>query len=156
NEGLTGRRLTGLALSPTVATDRRMVACGAGEGVVRSDDGGVTWLEADEGLPLLQVTDVAIGVTPEGECRLYAALPEGIWTCPWGGTAWEKVSDLPAHLLTLSPAFGADATAVIATAEGDLWASTDGLQNWQRVDVPWRRQEIVALEVSPAFDRDGR
>jgi photosystem II stability/assembly factor-like uncharacterized protein len=83
NEGLTARRLTGLALSPAVATDGRVVAFGAGEGVVQSDDGGVTWSEADDGLPSPQVNDAAIGVTPDGEYRLYATLPEGTWTCPW-------------------------------------------------------------------------
>lgn len=49
------------------------------EGVFRSTDGGRTWKPANEGLPLLSVTSLA--VDPEDPARLYATIPgNGIYT----------------------------------------------------------------------------
>jgi hypothetical protein len=79
NDGLAGRRLTGLVLSPTFAADRRMVTFGVGEEVLGSHDGGVTWVEADDGLPSLHVAALAVATTRDAEPHLYAALPQGIW-----------------------------------------------------------------------------
>lgn len=156
NKGLAGRVLTGLALSPAFAADRRLFAFGPGEGVIRSADGGVTWTDASTGLPSLQVDDLAVTPALNGEAHLYAALPQGVWMSRRWGETWERVSDLPAQMLTLSPAFPQDATLMVGTKGQGLWVSRDGGQSWEPIDVPWHGQEVLALALSPAFPRDGQ
>ncbi len=150
---VAARRLTGLTLSPALASDGSMVTYGAGEGVYRSADYGRTWAD-DDGLPSPGVTDMASAILPDGSTALYAALPEGIWRRRWGATAWEQIYDQPVHLLALpSPTAGAAAAlAVVARDEGTLMVARDDMRRWRPLDVPWRGKEILAVSVAPASD----
>lgn len=156
NEGLSGRLLNGLVLSPDFAADRRLFVFGLGEGVIRSTDGGAIWTETSTGLPSQQVNDLVLARGQNGDERLYAALPEGVWVSRRQGEDWERVSELPAKTLALSPAFAWDATLLVGTKDQGLWLTRDEGQSWQAVNVPWREQEVLALALSPAFPRDGR
>jgi len=157
NEGLAARQWTGLALSPTVARDRLLVAFGAGEGIARSFDGGATWVEVSDGLPSRQVTSVAIGGPPTaaGGRRLYAALPDGLWL-QGEQVVWEQGGDWPARLLVASLALARDGTLIVGMDDGGILVLDDDPRQWRRVSVPWPRREILALAVSPAFERDQR
>jgi len=149
---VTARRLTGLALSPTLAHDGAMVTFGAGEGVYRSDDHGGTWVD-DDRLPSPGVTDMASGALPDGAAALYAALPEGVWRRRWDATAWEQVYEQPTRLLALPrpvAAAAAAAPAVIARDDGMLMAARDDVRHWRPLDVPWRGREVLAVSVAPA------
>ncbi len=147
---VAARRLTGLALSPALAGDGAMVTFGAGEGVYRSDDLGRTWAD-DDGLPSLDVTDMAAAILPDGTAALYAALPEGVWRRRWDAAAWEQLYEHPTRLLALPPpvAGGVAAPAVIARADGMLMAARDDPRDWRPLDVPWRGREILAVSVAP-------
>lgn len=148
---VVARRLTGLMLSPALASDGAMVTFGAGEGVYRSADHGRTWSD-DDGLPSPGVTDVASAILPDGSTALYAALPEGIWRRRWDAVAWEQIDDQPVQLLALpSPtASAAAAPAVIARDDGMLMVARDDMRRWRPLDVPWRGKEILAVSVAPA------
>lgn len=156
NEGFYGRVLAGLALSPSFATDRRAFAFGPGEGVIRSVDGGVTWLDTSTGLPSLGVDDLAITPAPNGETHLYAALAEGVWRSRQWGETWEHVSDLPAQRLALSPRFPRDPILIVGTKGRGLWVSPNGGQSWQPVEFNGDGQQVLALVLSPAFPEDGQ
>lgn len=153
NEGLFARLLTGLALSPAFTDDHRLFALGQSDGVFHSADEGVTWIEANVGLPSLKVNDLAIA---NGDGSLYAALPEGIWLSRRWGESWEQVSELPAQALALSPGFAHDATLIVGTNGQGLWISRDAGQSWQPLSVPWREHETRALALSPLFPNDGQ
>ena len=153
NDGLSGRMLTGLALSPAFTDDHRLFALGQSEGVFHSADEGVTWMEANVGLPSLKVNDLALA---NGDGSLYAALPEGIWLSRRWGESWEQVSELPAQALALSPGFAHDATLIVGTNGQGLWISRDAGQSWQPLPVPWREPETRALALSPLFPKDGQ
>ena len=156
NRGLSGRVLAGLALSPEFVADGRLIVFGRNEGVFRSADRGVTWTDVTIDLPSSQVEDLAIATSPNGEPHLYAALPEGIWMSHRWGEAWQQVNDLPTQKLALSPAFSQDTTLMAGTRGQGLWVSRDGSKSWKPVDVPWDRQTVLALALSPAFPSDGR
>ncbi len=147
NEGLAGHALTGLALSPGSDGDQRLFMYGAGAGVLQSDDGGQTWVEADDGLPSLQVTSLASGTMPDRKQYLIAALPQGVWCLRRGEVVWEQIGDRPARLLALAPTGGA---LVMATNDGDLWIAEDTPLRWRPLDIPWQRARILAL----AFGQD--
>jgi photosystem II stability/assembly factor-like uncharacterized protein len=153
NEGLLARLMSRLVLSPTFAADRRLFAFGPGEGVIRSDDGGITWSEASAGLPSLVVNDLAITLAPNRDCRLYAALPEGIWMSRRNGEVWEQVGEVAAQVLGLSPAFAQDATMLAGTKNQGIFISTNEGQSWRSVKAPFRG-EVLALALSPAFTAD--
>jgi len=153
NEGLSAWLLTGLALSPAFADDQRLFVFGQSDGVFCSSDGGATWTEANVGLPSLRVSDLAIA---SAAGRLYAGLPEGVWLSHRWGEAWERVSELPAQALALSPAFADDATVIVGTNGQGLWISRDAGQSWGPIHVPWHEQETRALALSPAYPNDGQ
>jgi len=148
---VAARRLTGLTLSPALASDGAMVTYGVGEGVYRSADYGRTWAD-DDGLPSSGVTDMASAILPDGSTALYAALPEGIWRRRWGAAAWEQVYDQPVRLLAFPPptAAAAGAPAVIARDDGTLMVARDDVRRWHPLDVPWRGKEILAVSMAPA------
>jgi photosystem II stability/assembly factor-like uncharacterized protein len=156
NDGLSGRRLTGLTLSPRFAADRLVAAFGTGEGVTWSADGGATWLDTNDSLPSLRVADAAIGSRADGRRSLYVALPEGIWMCRCDGGTWEQIGNRPARLLAPSPAIARDGTMIVGTDDGGVWMYEDSTRQWQRINVPWPEHEILALATSPAFERDRR
>jgi hypothetical protein len=154
NEGLHGRRLTGLAVSPAVEQDGVVAAYGAGEGVVWSSDGGLTWEEVAEGLPSSQVS--ALAVAPRGHrgVGLYAALPEGLWSIDLGQGRSAQVGDTPLRALAVSPAFVRDGTIIAGGGDGGIWIYTEQDRRWQRAAVSWPRREVLALALSPLFERD--
>jgi photosystem II stability/assembly factor-like uncharacterized protein len=157
SEGLSGRMLTGMALSLDYAADRRLVTFGTGEGVLSSDDGGQTWVQADDALPSLDVSSVVFAGVETGEHRLFAALPQGIWTCTWGTFAWKQVAEVNARALVVLPAHEQEpSTLVAATDDGRLWASDEGTATWHSIDIPWERQQLLALEVAPDTWRASR
>jgi photosystem II stability/assembly factor-like uncharacterized protein len=145
NQGLAGRLLTALALSPTFATDRRLVAYGANEGLLCSEDGGRTWKQADDGLPSSRVSSVAIAAAGR---RLFVALPEGIWASDWQTLAWERIGDIVAHSLCLSPAWAQGTTLVAGTADGQIWVCEPEPVAWRHVEVPWEQGRLLALAVT--------
>ncbi len=153
NEGLAGRLLTGLVLSPVFAAERKLFAFGPGEGVIHSDDGGITWADASAGLPSRRGNDLAITPTFDRGGRLYTALPEGIWMGRRNGEAWEQVSEMPAQSLALSPV-ARDATVLAGTKGQGIWISRNGGRTWQSVETPFREKAVLALALSPAFATD--
>jgi photosystem II stability/assembly factor-like uncharacterized protein len=154
NEGLHGRRLTSLAVSPDVEKDGVVAACGAGEGVVWSADGGLTWEEVAEGLPPSDAGALAIAQRAGGGVDIYAALPEGLWSFDPAQGRSAQAGDTPLRALAVSPAFVRDGTIIAADDDGGIWVYTKQDRRWQRAAMPWPRREILALALSPLFERD--
>ena len=104
--------------------------------LVRSDDGGITWTEADAGLAGRSVT--ALAVDPLDARTVYAQtsagspLPNGIWKSTDGGATWLRTGVLTASAL----AFSADGSTLWALYGTVVLASRDSAASWQTVEGP--------------------
>jgi len=92
-----------------------LVSGGAGSGLYRSTDGGLTWERLKEGLPAGPYGRIALGVGPAGSAHVYALIEakQGLlWDSKDLGDHWSRVSDNHAldarpfyfSYLTVSPA----------------------------------------------------
>src|SRR6266699_5288100 len=81
-----------------------LVSGGAGSGIYRSRDGGLTWERLTEGLPAGPLGRIALAVGPANPSHVYALLEtkEGmLWDSKDLGDHWTKVSDF--HGLSARP-----------------------------------------------------
>ncbi|HEU5130547.1 MAG TPA: hypothetical protein VFT26_00545, partial [Pyrinomonadaceae bacterium] len=70
-------------------------ANGPGAGIYKSVDGGTTWKEISEGIPLEGRGDIGIAVAPTNSNRIYAVVDAkegGVFTSNDGGTTWTRLS----------------------------------------------------------------
>src|SRR3989449_889628 len=73
-----------------------LVSGGAGSGVYRSKDGGLTWERLKQGLPSGLTGNIAVAVGPTNPSHIYALIEtnEGmLWDSKDQGDHWTKVSD---------------------------------------------------------------
>jgi photosystem II stability/assembly factor-like uncharacterized protein len=71
-------------------------ANGPGAGIFKSVDGGTTWQEISEGIPLEDRGHIGIAVAPTNRNRLYAVVDAkdgGVFTSNDGGTTWTRLSN---------------------------------------------------------------
>jgi photosystem II stability/assembly factor-like uncharacterized protein len=81
-----------------------LVSGGAGSGIYRSTDGGLTWQRLKEGLPTGLLGRIALGVGPTNPSHVYALIEtkQGmLWDSKDQGDHWTKVSDF--HGLSARP-----------------------------------------------------
>src|SRR5690242_4385141 len=81
-----------------------LVSGGAGSGIYRSTDGGLTWQRLKQGLPAGLLGRIALGVGPTNPSHIYALVetPQGmLWDSKDQGDHWAKVSDF--HGLSARP-----------------------------------------------------
>ncbi len=128
----------------------RLFAALDGGGLDRSEDGGRTWAAASGGLPLAQVT--ALAVAAEAPDTVYAALAEdGLWRSEDAGISWSFVMDRPwlaeagREVLTL-------ASVNLASGMGGIWIYAGTDQGVTRVpDCFCRWQDVVAGDAMDAL-----
>jgi len=71
-------------------------ANGPGAGIFKSVDGGTTWKEISEGIPLEGRGHIGIAVAPTNRNRLYAVVDAkegGVFSSNDGGTTWTRLSN---------------------------------------------------------------
>jgi photosystem II stability/assembly factor-like uncharacterized protein len=71
---------------------------GPGSGLWRSEDGGETWQELENGLPESDMGKIGLAISPQQPDVLYAAIEldrrtGGVWRSTDRGASWEKRSD---------------------------------------------------------------
>lgn len=131
-----GASIIAFAASPTFARDLTVVAATLDSGILRTNDGGHTWVNASFGLESLEMTAL---VWVDSSTILAAAMG-GIFCSRDAGRSWRCVHadeelDIEA-LVCLSKG------AILATlAEGSLLCSQDRGKSWLRLDG----QDIQAL-----------
>lgn len=99
-------------------------------GFVRSNDGGVTWLQCNEGLTVTRITD--LDLSPHHPGRVYAATDNGVYLSQNGGMdGWTNISgNLPPGLVIslLCDQF-TENTLYVCKQEG-LFKSVNGGNDW--------------------------
>ncbi|MFN2228664.1 MAG: hypothetical protein ACK2VA_02740 [Anaerolineae bacterium] len=157
---------TGFPLRPTsfpplepIAVPADGLFVGTSTGLFRYGDEG--WVLVRSGLPAgASILRVELGA--DGSLRALVEEPgEGqqrVFLSTDGGQSWtEPVPPLPQRIaaedLRLSPAFATDRTAILTPGWEQPWRTVAG-GAWERMGPPGDRA-VSALQLSPAFDRDG-
>lgn len=172
--GFVGGSVAGLALAPAGSWDAAAFA-GTSSGIYHSNDWGIHWNRHDSGPARLTVRAMA---TAPGDPQMILAgtsffehlradtgtpgeYDGGLQISTDGGQTWSDVSGRLEQVngVAFSPAFQDDGTAFAAAgtlgqhgyADGGVYRSTDGGQNWDEVIAD---RVCRALAVSPAFATD--
>jgi photosystem II stability/assembly factor-like uncharacterized protein len=126
------------------------IAAATSQGLLRSEDGGVTWRQPTLGMPG-QVA--ALAAAPGKPGLLLAATALGFYLSQDGGQRWTQVSPavegLEAHSLAFLP--GAERTVFATTGRG-LFRSLDYGQTWKRCTGGVPFTDLTGLAAHP----DGR
>jgi photosystem II stability/assembly factor-like uncharacterized protein len=115
-------------------------ANGPGGGIYKSADGGNTWKEIDEGIPLENRGRIGISVCPTNHNRIYAAVDAkegGVFRSDDAGKSWTRLSSDKRlwdrgwyfEKITADPT-NADSVYVMNTA---MYKSTDAGQTWTAI-----------------------
>jgi photosystem II stability/assembly factor-like uncharacterized protein len=158
NEGLAGRLVVGLWVSPAFPTDRTMFTTSLDQGVERSVDSGRTWEAVNEGLPTLQVPALALSPDYDRDGTLYAACSQGLYRSSDRGESWASIStDLDSvdiRAVAVSSEADPERSIFVTTSENRILRSSDGGRSWQPLKKQLDNDEVVALACSPGFSDD--
>src|SRR5690606_7753502 len=103
----------------------------AGNGLLRSYDGGASWRVAT-GWEVTEVQDVA--ADPAAPADVYLATAHGLWRSADGGETWAEANEGVAPRFVQAVAVDRGrAGHVLAGGEGGLFRSADGGRRWARV-----------------------
>jgi photosystem II stability/assembly factor-like uncharacterized protein len=121
-DGLPGIDVHGFAVDP--GDDQVIYAAIAGEGLYRSDDGGVSFEEVSKSVgPAVY----GLAVTPDG--RVLAAEQRGVFASEDGGTTWQILLEENVVGLAVRPG---DEQTMLAVGSG-IFRTSDGGRTWREV-----------------------
>jgi photosystem II stability/assembly factor-like uncharacterized protein len=147
-----------VVVSPAYNSDQAVFA-GVGGGILRSVDGGLTWLVATLPSPPPFVLSLVISPNFERDGVLLAGtMEDGVFRSADRGSSWNAwnfgLLDLNVLCLAISPDFGVDETLFVGTDSG-IFRSTNGGRAWREVDFSPDLAPVLSLAISPAFGTDG-
>lgn len=128
----------------------RLFAAPEGGGLLRSDDGGLSWRTAQAGLPGVQVT--ALAVAAAAPDTIYAAVAgDGLWRSEDAGETWSFVMDRP-WIAEAERDVLALASVNLASGMGGIWLYAGTDHGLTRVpDCFCRWQDVVAGDAMDAL-----
>jgi ligand-binding sensor domain-containing protein len=138
-----------------------IVYCGTGEGnawynapfgvgILRSVDGGTTWLTHCTN-PFVGQGFYDLDIDPANGQHLIAATTNGLYVSTDGGINWIQRKSSTTWSLSIAPAGGASAEILAACSDG-LWSSTDGGINWSLTTLPSSPGNFdrLAVDIAPS------
>lgn len=134
-----------LAASPNFASDRTALAATLENGLLRTNDGGRTWVNASFGLESLEVSALSWA----SASTLLAATSDGIYRSRDAGRAWRRIyidesdAGMAVAALTTLP----NGTILAALESGGLLLSHDNGKHWQ-TSHPGLAVSALALSVT--------
>lgn len=134
-------RIFGIAFDPT---DAGVFYLAAGNGVLRSRDGGRSW-RIVTGWEITEPQDVA--VDPNAPAHVYLATPYGMWRSEDRGDTWIESNTgipVPSQYTQAVTIDRTQAGRLFAATHGGLYASEDGARSWR----------LVAAEGIPIYSLD--
>ena len=154
-----------VATSPASANAEHSVFAGVSGGVLRSFDGGVSWLTTLLPPPPPVVSGLVLSPEYARDGTVLAATVEdGVFRSGDRGSQWESwnfgLLDLDVYCIAISPAFGdplgssGDETLYVGTETG-IFRSTNGGRAWREVGFDINLAPVLSLAVSPDYAHDG-
>ena len=99
------------------------------EGLLRSDDGGTTWEDANPGLPGDDIVAIHLSPTFERDQTIFVATESGLFRSRNGGRAWRQVPFEPGDI----QCFARIEDRLVLGTDGDgLLVSADAGRTWDR------------------------
>ena len=141
-----------VALSPAYDTDRTVFA-GTNGGVLRSEDGGETWVLGVMPKPAPVVSAVALSPGFATDGLLFAGtMEDGLLRSPDRGTQWHRwnfgLLDRRILCVAVSPEFGADATVLVGADTG-IFRSINGGRSWRQLPFPPDLAPVLSAALLP-------
>ncbi len=116
------------------------------EGLLRSEDGGITWEDANPGLPGDDILAIHLSPMIEPDQRdqtIFVATESGLFRSRNGGRAWRQVPFEPDDLQCFARA---ENRLMIGTGGDGLWVSADAGRTW---DQSLPGETIIGVGPSP-------
>ncbi|MCP4540849.1 MAG: hypothetical protein GY832_27245 [Chloroflexi bacterium] len=143
-----------LAVSPGYAEDQTVVAGVSDRGILKSKDGGRSWLPANVGIPNTHVSQIFFSPGFEQDSTVFA-LSETLYRSTDGAVSWHPL-DIDLGCVALSPEFDQDQTLIgISTGANDVALSQDRGNTWEYVgSVPGDGTTgQCMINIAPLFSR---
>ena len=105
-----------------------------GQGVLKSTDGGASWVVV-AGVPFVGQGFFDLVIDPADSRHLLSATTAGIHGSTDGGTTWRQLRANQCWSVSIHPT-GGPAAEVLASCDDGLYGSTDGGQTWAAINLP--------------------
>lgn len=154
----TSPTTTAIAVSPTFATDRMLLAGVAG-GILWSDDICQSWQAVRFPSPPPLVTTVACSpLFDKDGVVLAGTLQDGVFRSTDRGVTWRTANtgllSMNVLTITMSPDY-ADDSMVLIGAESGVFLSINGGRSWRDVDFPETDVSVATIAISSNVTSDG-
>ncbi len=145
-KNLSIRSLLGLALSPQFEKDGTAFMYGPEEGIWKTEDGGSSWQDVNEGLPTLEINSLTVSPSFSSDHTLIAAAKDGFLLSRDAGNEWTCLAEDPTHLVSFSPN---GKLLAAAFQEAGIRTSDDLGETWEDLPGPWDNGgRILALSIT--------
>ena len=146
-----------VALSPAFPEDHTIYA-GTNGGVLRSEDGGKSWVLGNMPKPPPVITVLLPSPNFEKDGIIFAgSMEDGVLRSPDRGTQWHRwnfgLVDLHILTMAISPNFAKDQTLWVGADTG-LFRSINGGRSWRPLNFPSEIAPVLTLAVSPAYPNE--
>lgn len=146
-----------VALSPAFSSDHTIYA-GTNGGVLRSEDGGKSWVLGNMPKPPPVITVLLPSPNFEQDGIIFAgSMEDGVLRSPDRGSQWHRwnfgLVDLHVLTLAISPSFAKDQTLWAGTETG-IFRSINGGRSWRPLNFSSELAPVLSLAVSPAYPDD--
>jgi len=163
-QGVTDSYITTIVPSPDFGSDR-IVFAGCLPGVLRSDDGGLTWALSHAANDIDRVRDLVVAPFFSEKPVLFAGTwGDGVYRSADGGRSWKTsgagIDDPFVRTLALSPDYVRDGTLVAASKDAGVFLSVDRGRTWESrstgLDTQTSQTDVHYFEFafSPGFSHD--
>jgi photosystem II stability/assembly factor-like uncharacterized protein len=135
--------VTAFAASPNFASDQTAIAATLANGIVRTTDGGYTWMNASFGLESMEVTTLVWGA----DGSILAATEDGIYRSRDAGRAWRR--DYADEELEIEAFIAlADGTILAVLADGGMLSSHDDGKHWATDGLRSQHAQVISSAVT--------
>ncbi|UCC78507.1 MAG: T9SS type A sorting domain-containing protein [Candidatus Zixiibacteriota bacterium] len=128
-----------IAISPL--DHNTIYACTESNGILKSPDGGTTWIEINNGLESKTIFSVTVD-SVTGHLYL-GTLFDGIFKSTDEGSSWQKISqninDSECEQISVNIR---DPDSVYVATRNRVHMSIDGAESWEKVDIPFPYDDI--------------
>ncbi|MEW6209898.1 MAG: hypothetical protein AB1631_16150 [Acidobacteriota bacterium] len=155
---LSANSISSFAINPS---NPNVVYAATYDGMFKSLDGGVNWIETSSGLPCFFAYSVALD--PSNHTTIFAGISDhgvhksprqGVFKSTNGGASWAAIKngfeDYAARVLAIDPS---DAKVVYAGGGSSLFKTTNGGASWVKINYGSDRGHVQAIAINPSSSK---